>query len=439
MKTSYLFILIMVIGSLTSCSDSDPVSPAVSGLSPLNNGSGDRDLVVVISDIHLGANLAYAEINKNLPLLEKFLEEVRLSPNIKELVIAGDLIDEWFVPANINTYEGKGQQDFVSRVANTNKGVVNALNRIAGEGKIKVTYVPGNHDVSIIASNFSAIFPQIIQSREEIQGLGTYSPEGLPEVVIEHGHRYNYFVAPDPVSNRDIAPGSIMPPGYFFTRVAALHVFQNCKTPIDSIPEISYTPSADENQNAAYAYWKVWKALMTQIPINNKFDEKIIVTNIDGFTNNYSVNDLIPYQLSPGGKIDMNLYKNISDNWKERQRINKVPFEIPASQSIINALTSAEIDNQAVTQYFKNPNSNKRVVIFGHTHDAKIIPSLDSKGEKTVYANSGTWIDINPYTTKMNFVIIKPQLSSSNSQTHIDLYNFEGAVFTKMAADSLRF
>jgi hypothetical protein len=35
-------------------------------------------------------------------------------------------------------------------------------------------------------------------------GLGTYSPVGYPQIAIEHGHRYNFFCAPDPISNQDM-------------------------------------------------------------------------------------------------------------------------------------------------------------------------------------------------------------------------------------------
>ncbi|MDZ4172180.1 MAG: Ig-like domain-containing protein, partial [Methanobacteriaceae archaeon] len=59
------------------------------GISDLNN---QRTLIVCISDLHLGANDAYAELTSNRDALVNFLEHIRISPNVKELVIAGDLI-----------------------------------------------------------------------------------------------------------------------------------------------------------------------------------------------------------------------------------------------------------------------------------------------------------------------------------------------------------
>ena len=439
MKYFNVILLLLFSVVFVSCSNSGPVTPSDTATGPFSNGTNDRNMIVVISDMHLGADLSYAECNTNLAPLENFLTQIRTAPNVKELVIAGDLLDEWFVPATTDTYNGKGQSDFVKRIATANKGVIDAFNNIIQDGKILVTYVPGNHDLTITAQNINSILPGIHQVRDPEQGLGTYSPSDIPLMAIEHGHRYNFFCAPDPISNKNIAPGSIMPPGYFFTRIAALHVIQGCKTAGDMMPVVTQNTSADASQALAFIYWNVWKSLMTALPVQNKFGDKIIVTNVDGFTSTYSITDLMPYQLTTGGYIDMNLYKGVQDSWNERQLINHVPVNIPTSEAIMNAAVNSETDKQADVQYFLNPNSNKRIVIFGHTHEAKIIPSLNYKGEKTIYANSGTWIDKNPNLTTMNFVVITPQNSNPSSQTYVKVYNYMGNNITKMAADSLRY
>ena len=406
---------------------------------PFTNGGRERNMIVVLSDLHLGADIAYAECNKNLSSLQKLLKQINASPNIKELVIAGDLLDEWFVPATVNTYRGKDQRDFVQRIATTNKGVIDGFNDIIKSGKILVTYVPGNHDLAITSENIDLILPGINQARDRQQGLGTYSPADYPKIAIEHSHRYNFFCAPDPISNQDVAPGTIMPPGYFFTRIAALHVVQNKPQPGDTLPVVTPNVSGDESQSSLFAYWKLWEWTINHFPIKEKLDEKIIVTNVDGFTKKYAVNDLLPYQLTPGGQLDVNLFKGIQDTWDQRQIINRVAINIPVSQAIAKASSVEETDNQAKLQYFMNPNSDKRIVIFGHTHVAKIISSNNYNGQKSIYANSGTWIDNNPNLTTMNFVVITPQNNKASSQTYVKLYNFEGEVATKMAEDSLRY
>ncbi|GAB1444024.1 hypothetical protein MASR2M39_28690 [Ignavibacteriales bacterium] len=46
-----------------------------------------RNKIVVISDIHLGMDSKFAEINKNFPNLVDLVTKVGNSPDVKELVI----------------------------------------------------------------------------------------------------------------------------------------------------------------------------------------------------------------------------------------------------------------------------------------------------------------------------------------------------------------
>ena len=59
-------------------------------------------------------------------------------------------------------------------------------------------------------------------------------------------------------------------------------------------------------------------------------------------------------------------------------------------------------------------------------------------GLKSIYVNSGTWIDSNGNLTTMNFVVITPQGTDAGSQTAVKLYNFEGEVMNLMVEDSAR-
>ena len=439
MRILSVFLVMSFLSVLSSCKKSDPIDLVIN---PFNNGGNERNMIVVISDIHLGADLAYAECKDNLGPLEKLLKQIKVAPNVKELVIAGDLIDEWFVPATTDTYTGKDQADFVQRVATTNKHVFDAFNSIIQEGKILVTYVPGNHDLTITPGNVNLVLPGIHQARDAQLGLGTYSPVDYPKIAIEHSHRYNFFCAPDPISNQDIAPGTIMPPGYFFTRIGVLYVIQGRPSPGDIIPVVTQNISGDESQDLLFRYWKKWALTLKIFPITNKFNENIIVTNVNGFTGTYSVNDLLPHQPSPGGLIDVNFFKGIQDNWEARQTLNNVAIHTATARAIDSVMSVTECDHQANLQYFMNPNSDKRIVIFGHTHIAKIVVSNNYNGQKSIYANSGTWIDYrkgtqNPTTT--NFVVITPQNANASSQTYVKLYNFEGEVVTQMDENSLRY
>ena len=418
-----IFLLISLLCAASLCFASDyAFSLEESGIPALGD---ERSVIVVISDIHLGMDDRYAEIQENRAPLVDFLRKVRLAPNIKELVVAGDLLDEWFIPAGTDTYAGKTQKEFVQAIAANNKGVVDSFNDIIRDGKIKVVYLPGNHDLLITSESIQTIFPGMVEARD-VQGLGTYSPDGHPEIAIEHGHRYNFFCAPDPISNREIAPGSILPPGYFFTRIATLSVVEGKPEPGEIRPAI-VPNSLGESQELEFLYWQVWEALMNELPIKEGFEEKIIRTNIDGFTQDYAMSDLIPRQAEEGGVIDVNLFKGIQDTWDERQELNGVAVKIPVRDALAKAASSAETDNQAVVQYFRNPASDKRIVIFGHTHESRIIPSETHDGKSAVYVNSGTWIDKNA-TPTMTFVVIAPMGTTRNIE--LNQYSCEGVVTT---------
>ncbi|MBI9038746.1 MAG: metallophosphoesterase [Bacteroidales bacterium] len=426
---------------LASCNKSNQTSSAID---PFSNGGSERNMIVIMSDMHMGADLAYSECKANLDPLEKLLKQIKAAPNVKELVIAGDLVDEWFVPADVDTYQGKDQADFVKRLATTNKGVFDVINSIIQEGKILVTYTPGNHDIAITEASIELILPGINQARDNVLGLGTYSPADCPLIAIEHSHRYNFFCAPDPLSNQDIAPGTILPPGYFFTRIAALYVEQQKQPtpppPVDSLPKITPNSSGDSSQNLLFKYWETWYTTMKMFSIGNKFDEDIIITNMNGFTGNFSVDELVPYQSSPGGYIDVYLYKGIQEKWIYRENHNHVAVPIKTEYAVDSVMSNSFTDYQASQQYFLNPASGVRIVVFGHTHVPRIESAISHDGKKCIYANSGTWIDNNTNApTTMNFVVITLQSDEPSTQTLVKLYNFENEVVTLMGEESTRY
>jgi predicted phosphodiesterase len=216
-------------------------------------------------------------------------------------------------------------------------------------------------------------------------------------------------------------------------------VIQNHPSPGDALPVITQNISGGESQDLLFRYWKKWALTADLFPITNRFDEAVIQTNINGFTGNYSVNDLVPYQSSPGGMNKVNLYNGIQDNWEARQTLNNVPIHITTAEAIDSVISTTETDHQAILQYFMNPASDKRIIVFGHTHEPKIVAFENSDNKKCIYVNSGTWIDHNPNKTTMNFVVITPQNPDLTTKTYVKLYNFMDEVVSLMAVDELRY
>lgn len=389
------------------------------GASDLKN---ERSQIIVISDFHLGVDDAFSEVSENKDALAEFLNMTKAAPNVAELVIAGDMFDEWFLP--INYQMPNSLSDFHDKIVKNNKEVVDAINKIITEGKIKVTYISGNHDLLLSEKEVARIFPGIKQVREEVQGLGTYIAGNESEIAIEHGHRYNFFCAPDMFSNRNITKNntSILPAGYFFTRIATTSVIEGHPKTNNTFEK--FIPNMENKEQLNYYYYyQIWKSLLTNLPITESFADKVIKTNIDGFTENYSVNDLIPRQ-NADGSVDLKLYKESISNWEKRQVKNRVNSIISTKDAIIGSASASFTDLQSKKQYFDIYNS-KRIVVFGHTHEAKILSFRNLNNEKTIYANSGTWIDMTKntsYPTKTFVVITKP--TSKSAIETVNLYQY---------------
>jgi UDP-2,3-diacylglucosamine pyrophosphatase LpxH len=397
----------------------------MSGNPDLNN---TRTQIVVISDLHLGIDDAFAETRVNRQPLVDFLGQIRASPNVKELVIAGDLIDEWFIPMDYTTPQTEAA--LADAVAANNRIVFDAFNNIIKDGLIKVTYVPGNHDITVTQADIAGIMPGINQAREDVQGLGTYVTGANSEIAIEHGHRYNFFCAPDTLSNRDTVndPASIIPPGYFFTRIATSSVVEGHPASNNTFPQLTAPDETDASQYGYYLYARTWEAILTTLPVNESFTDKVIKTNIDGYTGDFTINDLLPQQNSQTGKIDVTLYKGIQDNWVERQKIDHVAVTIPLKDAILRAADSAFTDVQAKTQYFDR-DATKKIVIFGHTHVVRNQLLTNLHGDGVIYANSGTWIDNAQGYPNMTFVVITlPNADSAIESVNIYKYAADKSV-----------
>ena len=440
MKKHYLLLLGLASLSLVSCHKT-PIEPSVTN--PFDtisvSSNTDRDKIVIISDLHLGNDLSYSENVKHLSRLEAFLNEVRSSATVKELIIGGDMFDEWYIPTRSETYPNGSQTEFIEKSVKANQRVFDALNGIIKDGKIKLTYIPGNHDMGFTPENVNIALPGVNQARDEDGkfGIGTYNPDGYPEIAIEHGHRYDFFSALTPNANETEAPGSLLPPGYFFARIAA-NSFTNPTTMAEAtkVPLVVLNNEADAEQSNKHLYYTLWQKVMDSIIyVKDDFSAPIIKTNVGKFTKTYAINDILPYN-SQDGSIQMNLYNGLftQANWDEREKYNNVPVMTNIKQAIIGSLVTTFIDNQADVQYFQNKESNVRVVIFGHTHLPKLKAYTSVKNQPCLYANSGTWEDqktrdknaaIDQDGLKMDFVTIVPvQSNKKKLQVALNQYRY---------------
>lgn len=448
--THLSFVAALVLAFMaTSCKTND--SPSLTDNNPFDstpNNSEVRNKIVVISDLHLGSDLSYSECVQHLPRLTEFLNNIRQSKTVKELVIAGDMLDEWYVPSRNDTYQGKTQLDFIKKIAQTNKSVIDVLNGILEDGKIKVNYAPGNHDLVVQKECVAAILPKLFQARDDNKlGLGTYTPTDFPQLAVEHGHRYDFFCAPDPESDQNKKTGSILPPGYFFTRIAVNSITNPPKTgEATVVPDVTLNDKNDAEQVNNYIYYNSWKSVLTDlIPVKDRFDDKMILANINNLNSSYSINDVLPHN-NPDGTISMNLFNGSCNQktWEKRLTDNNVPVMTKVNEAIVGSLKTSFLDDQSNVQYFQNKASKVRIVVFGHTHIPMIKTFINPDGKECVYANSGTWVDkkikngeqVNQDQENMDFIVIAPHTVDTN-MTKVDRYKYKNGKHVLVESKSI--
>jgi UDP-2,3-diacylglucosamine pyrophosphatase LpxH len=387
--------------------------------------AGVRTKTIIISDIHLGDQRSidngYGWLINNREKLVSFLKLVRQQPDVKELVIAGDLFDEWVAPMEYDAFNGATQSGYVDMIAIANKPIIDAFNDIILDGNIRVTYVPGNHDMLVQSADLQRVFPGINEMRDA-PGLGIYSPSDMAELAIEHGHRYDFYNAPDPISNLDITrSASILSPGFFVSKIASSSDLQK---KVSSYYRDGMTGGNGALSNSNYlSYWAAWQLIMSQKPVKESWDAKVIKTGIDGYSEAYAINDLIPHHASDGAPLDVLLYKNIQDSWwEQRQTKNRVAVKIVAEAAIAAGAINTLLDLQSETQYFLNKASNKRIVVFGHTHEATLLNMLNHKLQWSIYANTGTWVDNSK--VPCTFVAIYPQKTNGATTDTVTVYQY---------------
>ena len=370
-----------------------------------------RTLIAVISDVHCGDQRAtdgnYSWFNKNADALVSFLDFIQVNPKTKELVILGDLFDEWMVPYFVPPFDStmniNNSKEYFVAIANStvNKPIFDKLREISTGGIIDVIYVPGNHDMLITQDVIEEVIPNTIW-KSDVTGLGKYIP--VDKIHMEHGHRYDFFNCPQPL----VVEEHILPPGYFVTRLYAAGLSnrqpQNYK-------EVSSDFEFITAWTVALGYTM---ATFSMNPDTISMDSNnILMTGIDNYFSNSSFN----------GARDV-YAANIEDLWQDTQQVNEVPVPQSVLLAIING---AYLYASAVYEYlldFFAPDAPK-IVVFGHSHkpELKVFPFVnDYTG---IYANSGSWLDADQSKYKVRtFLMVSPSEFTGSDLDVVSLYQY---------------
>ncbi len=379
------------------------------------NDSTIRNAIACISDIHMGDVRAtdnhYCWFGKNKEALEDFLDYVVNSRQFKKLVIMGDLFDEWLVPFTISPFDS-GYQITSSRayfhaIADNpvNTGIISRLQGIAVNSDIELVYIPGNHDMLLTREILDEIIPNLTWAGEdETPGLGAYSP--MDEIIMEHGHRYDFFNCPQSLVN----PDHMLPPGYFVSRLYAQGMMDQGSA-FKGTNETSGSFEFETAWTVAYLYTIAHFGM----PLPQGDSANILMGGIDGYS--------LP--MSFDGTRHM-YAENIEDLWPATQDQNKVP--VPA-ECCFHAIWNGHSDlfGAATTEYILQPPAPTayKVIAFGHTHHPEIKAYLENEKIISVYANSGSWLDADASNYKVRtFLSIKPAEWTGSQMDVVSLYQY---------------
>jgi UDP-2,3-diacylglucosamine pyrophosphatase LpxH len=355
------------------------------------NRDKTADKIVVVSDLHFGIDDRFAQNVSDRSIFVDFIDKIIDVGDVRELVIAGDFLDEWIVPLSYPSHSDSSA--FYQQCISNNRQVFDALGEAIKAG-IKVVYVPGNHDMTLTEDVLAAALPGLVQARDA-NGLGVYITGDRNEIAIEHCHRYDVYSAPDAVSNRDLVGNdrTLLPPGYFYARLGTEWFAEEKPSNTVDYPVIAQAPpTSDIDQTGAYLHYKVMTSLLlTQYTPNIAFDEKVFTAQFAGLTGLYSEYDICPRMMEDGTISAPTLYRDFQRTWDERQSVNEVKVKLPFIEAISGTGNAGYFRSQASTQYLENPNNGIEVVVFGHTH----IPDFHDFGDNRYYVNDGTWIDNN--------------------------------------------
>lgn len=341
-----------------------------------------RNKRIFISDIHMGDAMSlqgphpYGWFNANIPVLAQFLNDQLNSPAVKEVTILGDLFDAWVIPVG-----SAPLASFEAICANpANRPVIDQLKGLAASPDIKLSYVPGNHDMSMDAAGITTTrqflenqFPGIRFICNSTTPVGCFR---VGPLAAEHGDRYCLFNAPDSWT----AANTFLPLGYFISRMVAYKVSQTgeAEDALDIIAKFlkNFMKDPDFVEDLFLALAKD-----AGLSANATFN----LSGLPGFT--------APLTVKGVGKRFASLLRD----WEKTPGNINCPTAIvsdignlwPAASSVYNLYTGTDVS----------------IVIFGHTHVPilkRIYLHEPGRGAvpstvpcRSLYANCGAWVDKN--------------------------------------------
>jgi len=335
---------------------------------------------IIISDIHMNLDIYDGTesgsvswlTRRRADQLGRFLSRLSKDKDVVELVINGDLFDEWIVPHEDSPLPAGSSNDErviehlrkVTKAA-VNQGIMTGLSEIQEKSDITLTYVSGNHDSLVTnQTQLKAVLPKALHK-------GTVYKVG--NTRIEHGSEYTVFNSNDYISHT----GSSLPIGFFFARADAQARREGTHPSV--LDFIEYLKSLITNPNnigqlladlLRNGIGAIYEAYCRVAGIDK--NKRILMDGMDHYDNDIGV-DMISEQ-----------FRKVLTTWSEH---HSVPLET-ALKGDLGLLMDAAIWLK------KTGNVPEKIIVMGHTHNPAVYryPPFTDPVE-FIYGNSGTWID----------------------------------------------
>ncbi|MEI6103022.1 MAG: metallophosphoesterase [Methanothrix sp.] len=324
-----------------------------------------KNKIVMLSDIHIGDNSPTCWYQKSvheqylLTILKWIVENAE---NVSELVLAGDVVDTWTYPFNVQPPSFATIASKNPNVFGLQGGLARVLDALGGA----VTYIPGNHDMSVTGADVASVKSPGGHNLRFSQK--NYNPAGDSRILMTHGNDFTMFNAPDLATKW--AP---LPVGHFVTRTIATYWQSNLPAGknVSELKDQGYPNGID--------------ALSIILNALKNFDVSISAALIDGIAGKEGVSESWPILLANGSITTLTevkaVYNDIFTRWVAESGGGKDGLLVAVKAALAD-YDASYMGWFAQRQAFR---SNAQVVVMGHTH----APISGLSGSLVSYINSG--------------------------------------------------
>ena len=322
---------------------------------------------VFVSDIHMSPGLSFGGSTGSYDWFDKdeagkfgrFLRYLIEDDSMHEVIFLGDVMDAWVYPIEIQPPE-YDKTAGASHIV----GIMTNLRTLAQRKKGNVTYVMGNHDMTLMETRFDDF------RRNVFAGINfQYAYETADGVHAEHGHQYAMYNAIDPKHE--------VPVGHYLSRLAATIAGRKRGLYTSSDIEFRFASAGDLGRDAG----GLISDPLVNAPLSFLAGE---LGDVDDDTPIITVN---------GGAITLG---------EVRKQYARLGIDWTETHGLLDGIRS--VWREAVgldgVAYQIAAGKNKKLIIFGHTHKRENYPMrrpnpVVSPGPDdapfAVYANCGAW------------------------------------------------